>query len=50
MDVDCGIEFPRDPKTIRKLREEFQQRLVDLSVIQEIADLFLDKLGSDDPQ
>ena len=50
MDVDCGIEFPRDPKTVKKLREEFQQRVVDLSVIREIAGLFLEKLGSDGPR
>jgi tRNA pseudouridine38-40 synthase len=50
MDVDCGIEFPRDPKAVKKLREEFQQRVVDLSVTREITDLFLEKLGSDDPR
>jgi len=50
MDVDCGIDFPRDPKTVKKLREEFQQRVIDLTVIREIADQFLEKLGSDGPQ
>jgi tRNA pseudouridine38-40 synthase len=48
MDVDCGIEFPNDSKAVKAVREEFQRRVVDLKVATEIADLFLESLGSDD--
>jgi len=50
MDVDCGIDFPRNPKAGRAVRHELQRRVVSLSLMGEFARMLLETLGPDDSQ
>ena len=45
MDVDCGIEFPYDPKAARAMSHEFGQRLLTLDMEREFAGLMRERLG-----